>query len=178
MQVGGQYPFADNVTISVSKKPAALALRIPCWADAAQVVVSSGTAAAAPLQATPCALFHVPSAALSDAADATTGAISLTINFEHSIKVLTDEWVKPSQKWQHPKGAVEIRRGPLLFTFPLPTVQNITQLNGEPQTPTLSVLVARAIIVSLCRHVRRSLQQVQGPADGDGPGDHGRSRQL
>ena len=141
MQVGGQYPFADNVTISVSKKPAALALRIPCWADAAQVVVSSGAAAAAPLQATPCALFHVPSAALSAAADATTGAISLTINFEHSIKVLTDEWVKPSQKWQHPKGAVEIRRGPLLFTFPLPTVQNITQLNGEPQAPALPVLV-------------------------------------
>ena len=140
-QVGGQYPFADNVTISVSKKPAALALRIPCWADSAQVVVSSGAAAAAPLQATPCALFHVPSAALSDAADATTGAISLTINFEHSIKVLTDEWVKPSQKWQHPKGAVEIRRGPLLFTFPLPTVQNITQLNGEPQAPALPVLV-------------------------------------
>ena len=36
----------------------------------------------APLQAAPCALFHVPSAGLSDAADATTGAISLTINFE------------------------------------------------------------------------------------------------
>lgn len=82
--VGGQYPFADNVTVSVTRPEStdawSLALRIPCWADAATVTVIGPTCAVLP--ATPCALFAVP--------PAVTGSLSslnLSITFQHSIKV-------------------------------------------------------------------------------------------
>ena len=44
MKVAGQYPYADNVTLSVKRTASStgeewsLALRIPCWVDAAQVL--------------------------------------------------------------------------------------------------------------------------------------------
>merc|ERR1719487_1314194 len=76
VQIGGQYPFADDVTVTVrfassssssstspvppsspptAPTPRKLALRIPCWADGARVAVAS----APPSEATPCAYFHV-----------------------------------------------------------------------------------------------------------------------
>ena len=69
--VAGQYPFADNVTITIAPPATAadtaaaawsLALRIPCWVDSASVAL--GGANTAPLPATPCSLFHVPATVL------------------------------------------------------------------------------------------------------------------
>lgn len=155
--VAGQYPFADNVTITITPKsavgaddgsgnePAAaatpsLALRIPCWVDSAEVVPHAAATAAtagatAALPAKPCSLYQVPADALQGATDAVTGAISLTLNFGHSIKILENKWhgnadAAPEAKFQHPVGAVEIRRGPLLFSFAVPSIENVTLLNG------------------------------------------------
>jgi hypothetical protein len=139
--LGGQYPFADNVTITI-KPPAArdtvvvaawsLALRIPCWVDSASVALGGPTGANTarlPMPATPCSLFHVPADALRAAAVTAadeSGSVTLTLSFGHSIKVLTNKWSHgngaPEAKFQHPAGAVEIHRGPLLFTFPLPAI--------------------------------------------------------
>eukprot|EP01043_Picozoa_sp_COSAG02_P032734 COSAG02_NODE_2201_length_9535_cov_20.999364_8_plen_282_part_00 len=147
--VAGQYPFADNVTIIVKpgqqagahygadfgRDSLALALRIPCWVDSAEVKMNSAADTfVAPLPATPCSLFHVPSGALSAASDLATGTVSLTLAFVNSIKVLENEWhnnteAAPAAKFQHPAGAVEIRRGPLLFTFAVPSIENVTMLN-------------------------------------------------
>jgi hypothetical protein len=148
--VAGQYPFADNVTIiikpgsaqadahygAVGKDSIALALRIPCWADSAEVAMNNAADTfLAPLPATPCSLFHVPAGALSAASNLATGTVSLTLRFVNSIKVLENEWhnnteAAPAAKFQHPAGAVEIRRGPLLFTFAVPSIENVTMLNG------------------------------------------------
>jgi hypothetical protein len=147
--IAGQYPFADNVTIivkpaaqadarygaDIGKESIALALRIPCWADSAEVVMNAAVeTSVAPLPATPCSLFHVPAGALSAASDLATGTVSLTLTFVNSIKVLENEWhnnteAAPAAKFQHPAGAVEIRRGPLLFTFAVPSIENVTMLN-------------------------------------------------
>ena len=148
--VAGQYPFADNATIVV--KPGAransnsgadygnheisLALRIPCWADSAEVIMHNAVdQVAEPLSATPCSLFHVPVDALRVASDLATGTVSLTVTFVHSIRVLENEWhnnteAAPEAKFQHPAAAIEIRRGPLLFTFAVPSIENVTLLNG------------------------------------------------
>lgn len=137
--VTGQYPFADNATVVVTpaasaanaRQPLTVALRIPCWTTSAAITVgAAGATAAATLQATPCSLFKVPpTMAAAAAADGESGALSLTIQFGHVVKVTTNNQLG-DQKWEHPANAVEIRRGPLLFTFPIPTITNITQLNG------------------------------------------------
>ena len=136
-----------TITIKPPDKPRdtvaawSLALRIPCWVDSASVTLAGGPAGGAntaPLAATPCSLFHVPADALRAAAAAATaadgiaggggggGSVTLTLSFGHSIKVLTNKWSHgngaPEAKFQHPVGAVEIHRGPLLFTFPLPAI--------------------------------------------------------
>ena len=71
---------------------------------------------------------------MSVASDVATGTVSLTIKFVNSIKVLENKWhnntdAAPAAKFQHPAGAVEIRRGPLLFTFAVPSIENVTMLN-------------------------------------------------
>jgi hypothetical protein len=114
--VGGQYPFADNVTVSISRsagKAWALSLRIPCWVNSAQVVISG----AEPLPAAPCSLFLVPGL------EASVTTFSATVAFVHSIEVLTNKWEKVA-------GAVEIRRGPLLYTYPVAGIINRTSING------------------------------------------------
>ena len=130
VSVGGQYPFADNATISVARTPGKawkLRLRVPCWADAASLVVAGGATVDAP----PCALFDVPGLAADDA------SFEATLLFTHSIKVLED-------KWTNPKGAVEITRGPLLFSFPVPGRRNTTSLNGTYVETTFVMVDAGA----------------------------------
>jgi hypothetical protein len=164
VQIGGQYPFADNVTLAVKRAKAGaawtLTLRIPCWADSALVIVEGKP----PVAATPCTMFAVPSNLL----DAGTADFAATISFEHSIKVLWDKWSGGASKARNPSttatqsivtsasgrmhhsdanyanvnaateevmandtlqsrasgqadlGAVEVHRGPLVFTFPIP----------------------------------------------------------
>lgn len=113
---GGQYPWADSATVTIARKtrgPWGLQLRIPCWVSSATVDVDGGQTH----DADACALFDVPG--LSD--DDQT--FSATVTFGHDITVTAD-------KWKSPKGAVEISRGPLLFTFPVPGAVNVTSLNG------------------------------------------------
>jgi hypothetical protein len=161
VQIGGQYPFADNVTLAVKRAKAGaawtLTLRIPCWADSALVIVEGKP----PVAATPCTMFAVPSNLL----DAGTADFAAAISFEHNIKILWDKWSGGASKVRNASttattsivtsasgrmhhsdensadanttehamandtlqprgqanlGAVEIHRGPLVFTFPVP----------------------------------------------------------
>jgi hypothetical protein len=126
--VAGQYPFADNVTITVTPPsarsssgtaaPAAtLMLRIPCWVDSARVLSATGTPESAP----PCSHFSVPGfhAMLAAAAGA---PVTVTLLFGHSIKVVDSTWKTGS--------SVEITRGPLLYTFPVPFHMKQVSLNA------------------------------------------------
>lgn len=124
--VSGQYPFADSVNITLSRKPPTLGgsgvrtfaqqpwsvlLRIPCWVDSAHVSVVGSTPAAAP----PCGHYRV------QGLDSSKTSVSLTLRFGHSIKVVTGKWTG---------GGVEVHRGPLLFTLPVPATMNRTLLNA------------------------------------------------
>lgn len=114
---GGSYPFADEATVAVertaSDAPFGLKLRIPCWARSATVAVDGGKTYPAP----PCAFFVVPGV------DASTTAWKATVAFEHVVEVVENAW-------KTPKGAVEIKRGPLLYTFPVPGRVVMKELNG------------------------------------------------
>ena len=132
--VGGQYPFADNATVAITRAKAgsdwAVALRIPCWVQSATVTVSDGAATTA----TPCALFSVPGLHASDT------SLTIVVDFVHAIEVVRGKWNKspaaPEDVWSDirpgssARGAVEVHRGPLIFTFPVPGVVSTTVLNA------------------------------------------------
>ena len=119
--ISGQYPFADSVNITLSRKsasavaeaqqPWSVLLRIPCWVDSAHVVVDS----AAPAAAAPCGHHKV------QGLDSSKTSVSVTLFFGHSIKVVTGKWKG---------GGIEVHRGPLLFTLPVPATINRTLLNA------------------------------------------------
>ena len=176
VQIGGQYPFADNATISVTRAKAgaawSLTMRIPCWADSVSFIIAGKP----PVAAIPCKMFEVPAALL----DPSATKFDATIMFQSSIKVVWDKWTrnasdasKTTKKKQTSKQsvvvtsasgrmhksdilddetqhsqqqsipnktfnlnsgrmdlkAVEIHRGPLVYTFPIPGLVNTTVLN-------------------------------------------------
>ena len=110
VEVAGRYPFADDVTITVSR-PTKLSLRVPCWSEGATVTADGGTAAKAP----PCAHFHVAAKA------------SVAVTFDNEVRVYT--WhantvdgsftnntaggpdAAPSE------GAIEVHRGALTYAL-------------------------------------------------------------
>ena len=132
--VRGQYPFADNATVAITRAKAgsdwAVALRIPCWVQSAAVTVGAGAAVAA----TPCALFRVPDLHASDT------SLTVSVTFVHAIEVVRNKWNKSPavpegvfsdvRPGSSARGAVEVHRGPLIFTFPVPGVVSTTQLNA------------------------------------------------
>ncbi len=119
--VGGQYPFADNATIALSRvaggAPWALTLRIPCWVDGARLHVDGGGDPIAIPQNTTCGFFEVPGL------DAAATDFAATLVFDASIVVTADAWSTLA-------GAIEIRRGPLLFSYPVNGTANVTSLNA------------------------------------------------
>lgn len=135
--VDGQYPFADTATITISRPSQpqeawALALRIPCWVDSAHVHVPGGD----PLPAAPCTHFHVPGLSETTQNGSPKGSratITVSVTFAHSIKVVSGKW---------DNGAVEINRGPLLFTFAIPGKVNRSSIdpNGTAMMTTSVVL--------------------------------------
>ena len=121
VSVGGQYPFADNATIALSRAaggaPWALTLRIPCWVDAARLHVDGG---GDPIEIPPsatCGFFDVPGL------DPAATDFAATLVFDASIVVTAGAWSPPA-------GAIEIRRGPLLFSYPVNGTVNVTEINA------------------------------------------------
>jgi DUF1680 family protein len=80
--VDGHYPFADNVSISVTK-PTKLSLRIPCWSSRAVVQLggAAGGGGSASVSARPCGYHHV----------AATPATPVSVTFDNPIHIY--EWV-------------------------------------------------------------------------------------
>lgn len=70
--IGGEYPWADSATITLTKT-AALSLRVPCWSANATVVVGAATPRTAPA----CAFFNLSSV---------VGGATVNITFANEIK--------------------------------------------------------------------------------------------
>ena len=79
--IAGQYPFADNATISVKRTPGeswGVWLRIPCWVEAATVFVDNTQSMFA---AQPCGFFKVPGLEPSSV------GVTATVSFVQAVKV-------------------------------------------------------------------------------------------
>ena len=85
-----------------------------CWVKNATVAVDGGD----PIPADACQLLTV------DVDDSTT-RFAATILFEHEISVATGKFNTTA------KNAVEISRGPLLYTLPVPGTVQTVELNGS-----------------------------------------------
>lgn len=127
VSVGGQYPYADNVTVSVKRAAAgsawSLSFRIPCWAESATVIVGGASS----YTATPCSLFPVPGLAAS------ATELSVTVAFASSIKVVRGKWRN---------GAAEVHRGPLVYAYPVPGVITRSIMNSTSWSMVTKVSVS------------------------------------
>lgn len=121
--ISGQYPFSDNVTVTVTGGSAEvqLRLRIPCWVQSASV--SSGGQLIGTGQ--PCTFFSVKTAVGSP----------VQVTFHNQIRVRV--WHNSSVDGQSAinNGAVEVHRGALLYA--LRPTSDVTEKIVNPAFPTI-----------------------------------------
>lgn len=124
VDIGGAYPFADEVTITVSRG-ADLRFRVPCFTEGAQIMIGKITS-----KAPSCSFFNVSTAAAS----------TITVVFENKIRLHT--WTSsrlPGQSLTR-NGGVEVHRGALLYALRPPSVVNTTSKPAGASRPYPSSL--------------------------------------
>lgn len=120
IEVQGQYPFADNLTLLVSTpQPLIVRLRVPCWTKSAMVTLDGGKGKSA----ASCSFYDVS----VPASPGPSGNVATRIQLGFVQDIVVHRWGAAEKG---APGAAEVHRGPL--TYALRPTSNVTEtvING------------------------------------------------